>query len=133
LFLTPEARKILFGYEQKTIFGTTEKAGGIFYDLLSKALTNYQSLGHEGEFIFTLQDALLWVNRAYSSGVVKPSEGVFIKYSDLKKRQEKVEQDAETFYAELRVKENECSELRGQIKLLKDLLQKTTPKGKIDE
>src|SRR5438105_9159529 len=81
---TANAMAAQYAIAKDTILGTLSKDKSRLGDELSLALSKFRSSKDSNvilgfEFI---DECLLWINRAYATKSVKPSEGIFRKYRD---------------------------------------------------
>ena|SRR3989338_11126261 len=121
-----------YGYYQKTksLFGYKDQYVGTFPEMISKHLAFYQQTKDatdDSTFkVLAIDNALYWINLAYSNNIVNPSDGIFRKYDEaldninqLIKHQKELEDELQTVSAELLDSEADRRSLKHQLEDLK--------------
>ena len=127
IILEPEKLGKRYGYYRKTknFFGQKDEYMGSFAEMLSKHLATYQQTKDASDsYLRTLaiNDALYWVNLAYTSNIVKSSDGIHRKYDDaqdqitnLTREKKEMKEEIQQMSADLLESEAERRSLKRQL------------------
>ena len=93
--IAPEATKIWY-YPTSTSTLTPPKKGRSLADSLANAITEYEGKKcDERSRVIYAHICLIWVNRAFSSGVIKEGQGLARKLKECQEKNAQLERDIE--------------------------------------
>ncbi len=126
LEFTSNATLAKYGFQKEGILGTKTTGLSTLSDELADCLATYRSGILSDDVISSrmLDNCLKWINHAYMSKSVKPSEGIFRKYRESQAENEKLKQDNAEIFAELQAKIAEYADLHGRYKELNERISK---------
>lgn len=136
LILIPEKCSKEFGLETKGagFLGKPKREViGTLGDMLSKTLAIYQQAKDSPDNslrTLVIDDALKWINYAYTLGAVKPSDGIYKKYEDcldqikkLTREKKEIQDDYQQTSADLLESEAERRTLKRELDDLKERIK----------
>ncbi len=130
LEFTQNATDAKFGIPTSSIiYGNRTKDRTSLSDELARCLATFRSnvFSDDNVSSMMINDCLTWINQAYMTRSVKPSEGIFRKYNESLEENEKLKQDNAEIFAELQSKIAEYSELQGRYKELNEKIARYFP------